>query len=693
MKRRANFALLFLLLLWTVPLPVEAQSDNAAPNNHQPSDKASEQINSMLRKGLTYEGTQPDSARFFYREAMRKAEEWNNTSLLAKSTIYYSSILYTQGKYDSGLYLNQQALQLSTENFDTLYIALCYNNMATACLAMGRSDEALMYFQQAQRFLNNSRDQNILYYKSQLYLLALNIQIDRGNYPAGIELGKICWALSKQLNDSATACLALINLTICYRETDDFKTAFYYAEQAQMMAQSLKDPRYLAASLLNDASILEKQGAYQKLLPLAEKSLALTQKHQIHELELIAHLAVGSCWLQMNNNTLAQIHAEKALEIAQAQQTKKEEINALRLLSAIAYSSNNRAVGAALQIKAEKLQTRLLQELLNGKAESLEKKFETDLKNQKIKELQQDQKIKSLWIYFLAAALLIAALLALMAHNKYQYRKRIQVQKILELEKEKQLLTADALLKGQEEERKRLARDLHDGLGGMLSGIKHSFNTIPENMVLSQDGLKNFERGMHMLDQSIGELRLVAHNLMPENLLRFGLHTAVQDYCNIIASQRSISLQYHGFSVAEKRFTQKIEITLYRIIQELINNIVKHAAATEALVQLQGEDGKIILVVEDNGRGFMVDHYINLQRGGAAEPIHSNALKEHHLSNQDVPEPSKSGASGIGMLSVYNRVNYLHGKCSIQSAIGKGTAINIEIPIPAEEETNTKAVV
>jgi signal transduction histidine kinase len=110
-------------------------------------------------------------------------------------------------------------------------------------------------------------------------------------------------------------------------------------------------------------------------------------------------------------------------------------------------------------------------------------------------------------------------------------------------------------------------------------------------------------------------------------------------------------------------------------------------------VQLQGEDGKIILVVEDNGRGFMVDHYINLQREGAAEAIHSDSLKEHHLSNQDVPEPSKSGASGIGMLSVYNRVNYLNGKCSIQSAIGKGTAINIEIPVPAEEETNTKAVV
>jgi len=224
----------------------------------------------------------------------------------------------------------------------------------------------------------------------------------------------------------------------------------------------------------------------------------------------------------------------------------------------------------------------------------------------------------------------------------------LQQQRISELEKDKQLVAVDSLLKGQEEERSRLAKDLHDGLGGLLSGVKFSLSNMKDNLIITPDSMAVFERSLDMLDTSIKELRRVAHNMMPEMLTKFGLDEALKEYCITVNSTKLLEVKYQSLGM-ETRLDKSIEIIIYRIVQELLNNILKHALSTEAFVQLIRENDRLNIVVEDNGKGF------------------DTALLEN--------------SKGAGWINIRSRVEYLKGQLDIHSESGKGTLINIECPL------------
>jgi two-component system NarL family sensor kinase len=224
----------------------------------------------------------------------------------------------------------------------------------------------------------------------------------------------------------------------------------------------------------------------------------------------------------------------------------------------------------------------------------------------------------------------------------------LQQQHIRELEKDKQLVAVDSMLKGQEEERSRLAKDLHDGLGGLLSGVKFSLSNMKENLIVTPDNMAVFERSLDMIDTSIKELRRIAHNMMPEMLTKFGLDEALKDYCNTVNATKLLTVRYQSLGI-ENRLEKATEIIVYRIVQELLNNILKHAAASEVFVQLIRENDRLNIVVEDNGRGF------------------DTAMLENN--------------KGAGWVNIRSRVEYLKGQLDVHSEPGKGTLVNIEFNV------------
>jgi signal transduction histidine kinase len=154
---------------------------------------------------------------------------------------------------------------------------------------------------------------------------------------------------------------------------------------------------------------------------------------------------------------------------------------------------------------------------------------------------------------------------------------------------------------------------------------------------------------MGYLDRSIQELRRVAHNMMPVALIEFGLDTALQDYCNGVTNSGVMQINYRSYDLSDKSVSPATASVIYRIIQELINNILKHAAASTATVQLVKRSDALNITVEDNGKGFDVQ--------------------------------TMKTSTGIGFLNLQNRVSYLQGTLDFQSAPGKGTFVNIDIPI------------
>lgn len=229
----------------------------------------------------------------------------------------------------------------------------------------------------------------------------------------------------------------------------------------------------------------------------------------------------------------------------------------------------------------------------------------------------------------------------------------IHIQKIQQLEQDKKILAMSSMIEGQEAERKRIAQDLHDGLGGLLSSVKAQLNMI-QHQVEKLESSNLYARANALIDTASGELRRIAYNMMPTSLSRLGLQAALEDLSASLQQEHSlkVSLQIIGL---HDRLGETAEIMVYRMIQELCNNIVKHAGASKVLIQLNHVDDEVFIVVEDNGRG--------------------------------IEQAAQANANGIGMKSIESRVKFLNGTLDISTSPGKGTCVTINFPAEREEHS------
>lgn len=220
-------------------------------------------------------------------------------------------------------------------------------------------------------------------------------------------------------------------------------------------------------------------------------------------------------------------------------------------------------------------------------------------------------------------------------------KKQLADNKVIQLEQEKQLVATQSVLEGETAERTRLARDLHDGLGGMLSAVKLNLFDMKKDVIIEEEDVFRFNKVLEMLDKSMRELRRVAHNMMPESLSRYGLNIALSDFCDSLPN-----VKFHRFGNNE-RLNQKLEIIVYRTVHELVNNALKHAEATEINVQLLQEEDRVSVTVQDNGKGF---------------------------------DPTVK-TDGIGLISIQNRVTSFNGTMNICSKTGEGTEVNVDFKV------------
>jgi signal transduction histidine kinase len=292
----------------------------------------------------------------------------------------------------------------------------------------------------------------------------------------------------------------------------------------------------------------------------------------------------------------------------------------------------------------------------NNRLLTLERQYETEKKERRILEQQlniQRQNTQKRLMLILFSLLLAAALVGLLwFRSRLRYNRRIAAQeaelqnrRIREMEQEQKLLAAGAMLDGQEEERKRIAKDLHDGLGGLLSTIKLHFNAVQEQ-VRQLEALQAYQRAGEMIDSACEEVRRISHNMMPGALAKLGLIAAVEDLVEDLrrASKLDISIQTQQWA---SRLDEAREAMLFRIVQELLYNAVKHAEASRIAVQLVHSDQMVTLTVEDNGKGFD-------------------------------PEQAKL-TGGLGLKSIASRVHYLGGSVQFNSVAGKGTSVIVKV--------------
>ncbi len=351
----------------------------------------------------------------------------------------------------------------------------------------------------------------------------------------------------------------------------------------------------------------------------------------------------------------AKAYIDIQINKGQEYQMKFSRLNGYSNMAEWAAGSGDYKTANEFLIRKLALADSITSEETKDKIAKMETRFQVEAKDKEIKMLNDEKQLQLLLIrqknilnYILiggGAALVVILLLGYRNHTNSQ---KLQLRRITELETEKQLTATEAVLKGEEQERARLAKDLHDGLGGMLSGIKHSFSSMKGNMIMTPENRQAFERSMDMLDSSIKEMRRVAHNMMPEALVKFGLDTALRDFCNSIHQSGILSVSYQSIGLENASINNTVAITTFRIVQELLNNILKHASAKTAIVQITLNAGTLLATIEDDGKGF------------------------------DMAE--LASGKGMGWHNIQNRVEFLKGKLDINSQPNVGTSILIELP-------------
>ena len=244
-------------------------------------------------------------------------------------------------------------------------------------------------------------------------------------------------------------------------------------------------------------------------------------------------------------------------------------------------------------------------------------------------------------------------LLAIILFVTYYQRKQIQ-QKIAiqELKSEMQRQMLESALEVQEVERVRIAKDLHDEVGAMLSVTKMSFNQLLRKLDSAEDLAKMGKQTRELLEQSIGQVRRISKELVPSTLEEFGLILSIDEFIQKVHLASTTSFTFSHEGIAQKqRFDKKIELTIYRLIQELVNNALKHAEAKEITLKLTTKDNKIIFIFTDDGKGF------------------------------DFVAIRNDPKSGLGLRNMESRLSVINGTINVQSSIGQGTTTTIEIPI------------
>jgi len=215
----------------------------------------------------------------------------------------------------------------------------------------------------------------------------------------------------------------------------------------------------------------------------------------------------------------------------------------------------------------------------------------------------------------------------------------------MEIEHQKELIQSTLIM--QEEERKRIAQDLHDAISSKLNIVSLNANFLTEENITSKETNTIGKHILNITSTILESSRKIAHDLLPPTLERFGLKAALEELCEEVGETKKFEVHYHNLKYKDGLLSSDEELHLFRIVQELMNNSIKHSRATQISLVMNHKENSLYLQYIDNGKGFDLERIVK--------------------------------AKGIGMSGINNRVAILNGDITIKSSLGNGINVNIQV--------------
>jgi len=543
----------------------------------------------------------------------------------------------------------QLSIELSKKHDYFLHIHDSYQALASAYRDESKLDSAVIYFNKAI----DSAPEDSYSKLCNFYIALSDVYMHLGNSQKEEELMVKAYDLSKQSGRKLDQMISLNNLLSFYSfypsKTNAALFNDYKRAYDQLSAEFGLDAKYHFSSLFRkrmpfddriaflnqtlEDNIQRKfiQGAFTNYTTLAETTYSAGEYQACIDYcnEAIAFNNIGNEVLLPTLVELYRYKYKAESQIGQLDVAIKTADHYLHLKDSLVIAINAKHV------------------------EELALKYETAAKNAQLSEMEvktSERTAQRNYAIILSGFLLSIGFFlwrrAKLKRLKIETENKLQAEKINSLEKEKRILSLTSMIEGQEAERTRIAQDLHDGLGGLLSSVRNHFSLIEEE-VKKVDNLNVYDRTNEMIDQACKEVRRISHNLMPAGLQLNGLVSTLAQYCDDIDKSKKISIQFEHAGLDDQRLDERKKVFIYRIVQEAVSNVLKHADAKTTLVQFGIYEKEVSLIIEDDGRGFVTDD-----------------------SND-----------GIGLHSIKSRVDNLDGQIDIDSRVGEGTTITINIPI------------
>ncbi len=451
-----------------------------------------------------------------------------------------------------------------------------------------------------------------------------------------------------------------------YREKNDFDKASYYMRKAWKISERWKKDFTAYQNLLSERVLFfEQMYELDSALVFAYKLLDISEKKEDITLGAQSLYHIGYINFLNKSFNISEKYLKKSEDILPIK-PYDEQRKTLYITLANTFSELKNHASAYKYLRKYTL---LNDSILNkNRIESLNnfalkygtKDIKSNIELLKIdKQIAEEKNVtQRRLLYLLAIGLLIVLFTSYYIVKMYDQRlqkdkiislqkEEINHQKIRELEDNLKISSMRSVIEGQEIERERVAKDLHDSLGGMLSTIKLQFDGVmSHHKVLHED--EGYVKAFNLLDSAVSEVRNISRDLQPSSLQNLGLIPALNDLINRFDDEKFPVIDFQYYDVPQK-IDKMIAITIYRIVQELITNTIKHAQASEILIQLNFDDNDVVLQYEDDGIGI---------------------------------DPRKVGHHGMGMENIKSRVNYLHGQITVDSNHGEGFSVMIRLKCP-----------
>jgi signal transduction histidine kinase len=605
-------------------------------------------INACLKMADFFLDDRQDSAFYYNSIAEGLMDKASEASHRYRINYEFARIYHRQRDFKKAIEFTLKNITLAHKNGDHSQEAFSYRNLFTLYHSINKNDSALKYARYSMKLTEEIND---------TFKIAMNygnlcrLYEDITMYDSAIVFGKKGIAAGEKYNDKLGLLISLNNTAIAYMRKGSYNDALPYLSKQLAEAKIFKRPRSIRLALENLADVYYNLANTSRLIETAGQlnefnSNDSSWKANDRAVQFVVN--GNACFLQ-KKFTDAENYYLKALEIAKNDVSTDEVSKAFGQLSELKFAMQDFKAGLNYGRLTDSVNDLINATELTHNAADLEGYYQSQKKDNQIQLQKVELKQKQIFNYVTSGIALALILISFLLYANYRHKQTINQQHIAELEIEKKLTATEAVLHGEEMERTRMAKDLHDGLSGMLSGVKFSLQNMQGNLIMTPDNQQSFARSLDMLDNAITEMRRVAHNMLPEGLVRYGIDVALKDYVTEINKTGIVTVVYQSMGLESAGIDHTVAISIYRVVQELLNNVIKHAAANTVLVQVLKEAGKLIINVEDNGKGF------------------DTALIEH--------------AGGMGWKNIRSRIELLNGKIDIQSAANKGTAVNIEMNI------------